>query len=232
MNNNIILFFATFLAATVLSAQTFTFTCADSVAYGVPGSGLYSNGIIHNTTPVGYYVDVIRVVNDTAPKWQTAFCLDGCYPPTVDSARFYLLPDTIQYFVIDFFTDTLPDTSTVLMKFKNVSVPSNVVYQKYTGIADPFAGLNELAEKNISVHVFPSPVLKGEQLCVRIADKSARSNNYSLFVYDLCGRGVSRLDGLSNGSNYFSLNLPQGLYVYSLSGNNARIHSGRITVLR
>src|ERR1051326_9392643 len=173
-----------FLFGTV-NAQTFTFIPADTMKYGNPGNVLYCSDSIKNNSASGYYVDVIRVLNDTAPKWQTSFCLDVCYPPSADSARFYLLPNAAQVFVLDFYSDTIPDTSTVLMKFKNVSAPANTVYQKFYAITLQGLGVNNLS-KEVGVKIFPSPVIAGNSFNFRISGNE--NKNYALLIYDEIGR--------------------------------------------
>ena len=176
-----------------LHAQVITFIPADTIAYGIPGSTIYVSDSIKNNSSAGIYVDVMRVVNDTAPNWKTSYCLDVCYPPSVDSARVYILANSFQMLLMDFYTDANPDTSMALMKFKNVSNPSNVMYQKLYGITDPNAGVNETHENNFSVNIFPSPVAPNTRFCFHIDDKYTNAKNYSLSIYDLVGRGI-RID--------------------------------------
>jgi hypothetical protein len=230
--NKFIFSVAGFLVASAMNAQVLTFNCNDTVAIDVPGAGLYLSAKLVNSTSAGFNIDVIRVVNDTAPNWTTAFCLDGCYPPTVDSVRFFLWADSLQTFVIDFYTDTIPDTSSVVMKFKNVSNPSNVFYQKFYGITDPFAGVHEPDMKNTSVTIFPAPVLSGTPFTFRITDKYANSKSYSVLICDICGSRIQTISGLTNGDNYLSLNLTDGIYFYSLIQENKLLKTGKLAVSR
>ena len=219
------LFFCSWFCST--HAQTFTFANTDTLQYGSPGSTLGCSDSIKNNSASGYYVDVIRMLNDTAPNWQTSFCLDVCYPPSTDSARFYLLPNAAQVFVLDFYSDTIPDTSTVLMKFKNVSNPANTVYQKFYAITVQGLGVNSLSRET-SVKIFPSPVTAGSSFDFRIAGNE--KYNYSLLIYDALGRQTLRIENLINGSNYLSLNLPAGIYVYNLICGQRRVKSGKIAI--
>ena len=215
----------------VTQAQTFTFVPADTIKYDSPGNVLYSSNSIKNNSSTGYYVDVIRVVNDTAPNWETSFCLDVCYPPSADSARFYLLPNGVQMFVLDFYSDTIPDTSTVLMKFKNVSTPSNVVYQKFYGITVQGLGVND-GSKETGVKIFPSPVIAENTFCFRILQKQNSSEDFTLLLYDVYGKKSLRLEGLMNGDNYLSLNLSAGIYVYNLIRSGSCMKTGKIVVAK
>lgn len=210
----------------IINAQTFSFVPLDTIKYDSPGNVVYCSDSIKNNSASGYYVDVIRVLNDTAPNWQTSFCLDVCYPPSVDSARFYLMPNSVQMFVLDFYSDTIPDTSSVLMKFKNVSNPSNTVYQKFYAITLLGLGVNSIAAET-SVKIFPSPVTAGGTFCFRIA---GNNENYSLLLYDAYGKKSSVLKNLVNGDNYLSLNLAEGLYVYNLLQGTNCIKTGKISI--
>ena len=212
-------------------AQTFTFVPADTIKYDNPGNVLYCSDSIKNNSSTGYYVDVIRVLNDTAPNWETSFCLDVCYPPSVDSARFYLLPNGVQMFLLDFYSDTIPDTSTVLMKFINVSTPSNVVYQKFYGITVQGLGVNTVANQT-SVKIFPSPVIAGNTFCFRISDKQNISEDFTLLLYDVFGKKSCILKNLVNGDNYLALNLSEGLYVYNLLSGQNCLKTGKIAVVK
>ena len=212
-------------------AQTFTFVPADTIEYGNPGDVMSCSDSIKNNSSTGYYVDVIRVVNDTAPNWQTSFCLDVCYPPTVDSARFYLLANSAQKFILDFYSDTIADTTTVLMKFKNVSTPSNVVYQKFYGITLQGLGVNTVSNQT-SVKVFPSPVIAGNTFCFRISDKQNISEDFTLLLYDVFGKKSCVLKNLVNGDNNLSLNLSEGLYVYNLLDGQNCLKTGKIAVAK
>lgn len=208
-------------------AQTFSFSPNDTLRYGNPSNVLACTDSIKNNSSTGYYVDVIRILNDTAPNWQTSFCLDVCYPPSVDSARFYLLPNAAQSFILDFYSDTVPDTSTVLMKFKNVSNPANTVYQKFYAITLQGLGVNNLYRET-GVTIFPSPVIANSPFDFKIS----AGNDFSLLIYDALGKQALRLENLMNGDNYLSLNLQPGIYVYNLISNQNLLKTGKIAVAK
>ena len=214
-----------------VNAQTFSFVPADTIKYDSPGNVLYNSDSIINNSSTGYYVDAIRVVNDTAPGWETSFCLDVCYPPSVDSARFYLLPNTVQMFILDFYSDTIPDTSTVLMKFKNVLNPANVVYQKFYAITLLGLGINSNPSfKETEIKIFPSPAIAGSTFCFNISDKQNANDDFTLLIYDVCGNRAIRMDNLMNGNNYLSLNLSSGIFIYKLLGKNGCVKTGKIAI--
>ena len=219
------------LLPTAVSSQTFAFSATDTIQYGAPGSQLACVDSFVNNTSTGFYIDAVRVMNDTAPNWNTSFCLDVCYPPSVDSAQFYILPNSKQSFILDFYSDTIPDTTIVLMKFKNVLTPANVVYQKFYGITLAGLGTNNLsASQNIKVKIYPSPVIAGNTFCFNISDKQNTNDDFTLLVYDVCGNKTMRIDNLMNGDNYLSLNLPEGIFIYKLLEKNCFVKTGKIVV--
>lgn len=213
-------------------AQTFSLTSIDTLTVGPVGGVPACHANIKNNGTTEFYVDVVRLLNDTAPNWQTSFCIDVCYPPSVDSARFYLTSGFTQGFLLDFFSDSIPDTTSVFMKFKNVSDPTNVFYQKYTGISDLTFGVEEALKENTLVKIYPSPVISGNTFSFSISDLTATSKEYSLCIYDLCGSRVNQMNDLTKGNNRISLDLPQGLYVYILTRDKTSVQTGKIAVLR
>ena len=217
----------------VAFSQTFSFSGTDTMQYGAPGNQLACVDSIANNSSTGFYVDVIRVLNDTAPNWQTSFCLDVCYPPMTDSARFYLMPNAKQSFILDFYSSAIPDTSTVLMKFKNVLTPSNVIYQKFYGITLAGAGTNTISSlQKIKVKIYPSPVIAGSTFCFNISDKQNQADDFILLVHSIYGSITTRIDRLMPGDNFLSLNLAEGMYVYTLLLNNVSVGMGKIAVVK
>jgi len=228
-----LLFTACCLLPAASFSQTFTFTPTDTIQYGSTNGTQFScYGTLINNSSTGYYVNVLRVVNDTAPNWETGFCLDVCYPPPgIDSASVYLLPNAQQLVLIDFFPDTVADTSTVLMKFANAINPSNIVYQKFYGITVQGLGVNTIA-KEVGVKIFPSPVTANSTFCFRISEKQNISEDFTLLLYDVYGKKSTMINGLMNADNYLSLNLPEGMYVYNLLKGTTRVKTGKIAVAK
>lgn len=225
----LLLFFALFFHS---PAQTFSLVNIDTFVVDAVGSVPSCHATIKNNSSTGFYVDVLRLVNDTAPNWQTAFCIDVCYPPTTDSARFYLPANFTQGFLLEFFSDTLPDTSRVMMKFKNVSDPSNTFTQHYYGITDLTFGVHESLANTLAVRIFPSPVLSGNEFTFHILEKSQISKKYSLQLFDLLGKKIHTVYGLMQGENRMSLNLEEGLFLYMLQDEKRLLKTGKIVITR
>lgn len=213
-------------------AQTFSLINLDTLSIDSVGSVPSCHAKIQNNSSTGYYIDVLRALNDTAPSWQTAFCLDVCYPPQVDSARFYLASDSTQSFLLEFFSGPLPDTSKALMTFRNVSDPTNSISQYYYGITDLTFGIHENITNNVVVKLYPNPVAPGSTFSFNISDKTGRLNDFSLLIHDIYGRTTTRFDQLGTGDNFLSLQLPQGIYIYTLLHGNKRLKTGKILVSR
>lgn len=229
--NKIYLLLFLFSLYSAAKAQTFTFVNADTICYGLPGDAPHSSDSINNNSSTGFYIDVVRVQNNHPLNWGSAFCLDICYPAATDSVRYFLLPNEKQMFIMHFFTDTFPDdTGTVLMKFKNVSMPSNTVYQWFYGITMLNASVNTIS-KDVGVKIFPSPVMAGNTFCLRISDKTS-GGDFTLLLYDVFGKQSSVIKGLMNGDNYLSLNLAEGIYIYNLINGSNCVKTGKIVVAK
>src|SRR3974377_1407907 len=114
-------------------SQNLLVSMPDTFNHGVPGADVecFSGDTLFNNTSGSLTIDVVRVQNVTTAGWTTAFCLNVCYLPSKDSVRFTLSPNQHQNFILHFYTSTTPDSGTCVFKFKNVSNPSNVFYQRY-----------------------------------------------------------------------------------------------------
>ncbi len=229
MLKNIYITFVFLSYATINFAQSFSVVAADTIAYGNPGDVIFCSDSIKNNSATGFYVDVIRVINDTAPNWQTSYCLDVCYPPSADSARFYLLPSSYQNILLDFYSDTTPDTSMVLMKFKNVTNPSNTAYLKLWGITSKGLGVADIPSKNEYVNIYPSPIRSGMPFTLEVG-KLYEEKDLSLILYDLTGKKIEEICGLRSGNNNLTINFEPGIFFYSLLSSGKLVANGKIAV--
>ena len=217
-----------FLLCIKASAQNFTISMPDTIKYGSVNStlGCVDTIICGNS---GLYVDVIRVQNDTAPNWSTSFCLDVCFPPFVDSARVYILPNGRITFILDFYSSSLPDSSTALFKFVNPNNPANVFYQRLYGITTP-ASVAAVNAPAVTIHIFPMPVSSGSAFNVFISDMNNSSGELRMNVYDMCGRVCANVSGLHNGNNSILLSLPAGIYSCSILKNEVPVVKSKLVV--
>lgn len=216
------------LLSSAVFSQTFSILANDTIKYAPPTGiqfGCYDSIVNHSS--IGFFVNVVRIQNDTAPNWQTGMCLDVCYPPFTDSASVYLFPYSSQVFILDFFPDTIPDSSSALIKFVNASNPSNVIYQRYYGITKIGAGIEKYPQK-VNVNIFPSPVTSGVVFCFRIFGMT--ESYFSVIIYDLMGKNIMRVNNLVHGDNYFSVNFPEGIYIYTVLRGNEIVKTGKLSV--
>jgi hypothetical protein len=210
-------------------AQTFTLINDDTVAVGAPLSQFGCYDTLVNNSATGYYIDAVRVINDTAPGWETSFCLDVCYPSFVDSARVYILGSNTQPIIFDFIAAS-PDTSAALMKFKNVSNPSNTVYQWFYGIADPTFGLSNTSVQKVNVLFYPVPALSNSTITLGISGN--QEDAFVLNVFDAQGRHAFQKQDLKAGINPIHFSLIPGIYFYSLSAKGTTQSNGKLVITR
>ena len=219
-------------------SQSFTFSNPDTAICGATGSDLECLGdsIINNTSN-SLAVDVVRVQDDVGtPGWTSAFCLAVCYLPSKDSMRLVLTPHQHQNLLVHFYTSATADCGTVLFKIKDVNTPTNVAYQRYyastqSDCACLNAGVNELSANSAKVKVYPSPLIAGNDFNMNISNVQG-SKEISLLVYSVYGSVVNKFNNLKEGNNTLNLNLPAGVYSYSLISNNVPIGSGKLAVSR
>jgi len=190
-------------------AQTFSFPSGDTITYGTPTSLISCEDTFFNNSSTGYYIDIVRVVNDTAPFWQTYFCADQCYAWFTDSARFYILPNGNQPFYLDFVTSSMADTTPVLLKFKNVSNPTNTIYQWFYGITYVGFNVNELST-SFNISVYPNPSNGIFNLGFENWDLGFK--NAELCIYNMLGEIVLKSQILNPNSQIDLSAQPKGIY--------------------
>lgn len=230
-----LLFLSLFIsAATDSFSQLITVTFPDTVVYGPPVAGgdieCNEGDTIYNNTASTIDIDVVRLEDVAAAGWTSAFCLDLCYAPFVDSVRYNLPPGLHQSLIIHFYTTATADSASVYYRIKNVNVPTNTFYQRFYGITQDGFGIKEYGY-TARVSVFPSPVIAGNDFCMRVSDVKNAGASITMVVYDLAGNAVYHT-GVKQGINFMSIDLPSGLYSYSLISDNERIYSGKIGIAR
>ena len=96
------------------SQSSFQFFIHDSIVYDAPKAGgdtSCEGNYVVNKTPNGLTIDVVRVqdVDILGSGWQSAFCLDICYVPTVDSMRYTIPANGTVDFIPHFYYTATPD---------------------------------------------------------------------------------------------------------------------------
>jgi hypothetical protein len=212
-------------------AQTFSYTKIDTAKYGNPGDELIFHSQLINSTASTLTLRVTRQqdVMPEAPTWSSAFCMDVCYLPSTDSVTYsFLTMDTVD-FTFHMYTSSTADHATAKMRWKNTATPSNTFNQDFFGSTDgSFAGVNELSDNSANVSIYPMPVRANDVFAMNISN--VRTNSpVSMVIYNMFGSVVSTKNVIS-GMNLMNVDLPSGLYSYTLISAGAVIHSGKIAV--
>jgi hypothetical protein len=183
---------------------------------------------LYNNTSNALTVDVVRVTDVATGTWYTAFCLDVCYLPTKDSVRFTLQPNEHQGMIVHFYTDSTAACGDVYFKFKNVNTPSNVFYQWFHACSQLGFGINENNTPKADVVIYPMPLKSGEAFTMGISKVQTRKS-LLLEVYNIFGSKVYQTNVIG-GTNPMKLNLPSGVYSYSLISDNSKLNAGKIVI--
>ena len=216
-------------------SQSFTVAFPDTVAYGeaVTGAALscWVNNYVTNHSGASIDIDIVRVQDDCAtPGWTSAFCFKACQSPDIDSLRSVLSNNDSVNMAVHLIVTNIPDSGTVLMKLKNVSNPSNIIYQRFYGVSRLASAVSQEAEKKTSVKIYPSPVLPGRDFSMYIANVQNTSNEITLVVYNIYGSRMRNANNLRDGINTLSFDLPAGIYSYTLTQGAIKFYSGKLIV--
>ncbi len=219
-----------------VSSQSFQFVIHDSIVYCAPkalGDTSCEGNSIINKTSNALTIDVVRVqdVNFATSGWESAFCIDVCYPPTTDSVRYTIAPSDTVDFIPHFYYTATPDSQTIYMKIKNVSNPADVAYQRFYGVTQIGFGIHEYANL-AQIKIYPSPVISGSDFNFTISNLKVHKKEFSLVVYNMYGSEVKTLTNLCAGDNMLTLDLTSGLYSYNLVSGNIRINSGNFSIIK
>ena len=216
---------------------TFQLFAPDTVAYSDTVSWgdieLHDGNYLKNKTANDITFDVVRVQN-VGGTWTSAFCLNVCFADFIDSVQYTLPANDSIAFIPHFYIDATPDSQSIYMKFKNVNVPTDVVYQRFYGITKIGygAGVHEAATNLSNVSVYPSPVVAGNDFNMNVTNVKAQSTEFSLVVYNMYGSVVATVNNLKENNNTLNLNLATGIYTYSLLAGNTRINTGEFSVVK
>jgi hypothetical protein len=212
-------------------SQALTITAFDTTETGACSSDIecFNGDSIINNTAVALTIDVVRVMDVNTGTWQSAFCTNGtCYAPTKDSVRVTLTSNQHMSFIVHFYSDATPACGDVYFKFKNVNTPSNTIYQWYHACSQLGFGVHEQNENLANVSIYPMPVIAGNYFTMNISNVKT-GKEISLHVFDIFGNEVYKA-AVFSGINSMNLNLPEGIYSYSLISGDAKLGSGKIAV--
>lgn len=194
---------------------------SDSIAYGIPGSVLSVHATLTNTSKTdNVTVGIQRMGTQMPVGWETALCIDVCYPASTSQAQVTIPPGETQEFIFYFYTDTISATGMAQVRFRNMNNTSNQYTQKYYANTK----LNLGPEINCRpVTFYPNPV-------ENVLMVGNISNPTPFVISDLQGK-IVKYSELNSGNNYSvgMQNLQSGMYVIRLMNDNK---TGKIIVKR
>ena len=227
--------FLLFQSESSFSQTSFKFKVVDTLVYGdtlTAGDLEIDWNYILNKTSNPVTIDAVRIAN-VSGTWTSAFCLDVCYAPFIDSVR-YTIPanDSVPY-IPHFYIDATPDSQFVKMKIKNANVPTDVAYQRFFCVTKIGygAGMHEYANL-ANVSLYPSPVVANSDFNLNITNVKVQSKEFSLAIYNIDGRKVSTINNLKENNNTLNLGLAAGMYSYSLIAGDQTLNAGTFTVVK
>jgi hypothetical protein len=213
------------------SFSQFTYIKVDTAKYGTPGDELIFSATLINNTANAISMRVTREQNvvTEASTWTSAFCMDVCYLPGTDSVNYsFASMDTVD-FTFHMYTTSTPGHATAIMKWRNTASTSNTFTQSFFGSTDGSqAGVNNLNGNTASVNIYPMPVTSGDVFSMNIATAKPE-NKISIVIYNIFGSVVHRSNVIS-GINLMNIDLPAGIYSYSLISNNSPVYSGKLAI--
>ena len=203
---------------------------SDSSVSGIAGKTLYGYGEFVNNSSDTALIRAVREEEILPSGWASSICIDVCYPPTVDTAIFYLAPGDTQTYVMYFYTDSIPGAGNIKMRFENVTNSQNLFVQRFycTTIT---TGVSE----NVSTHPdqfwlgqnYPNPFNPVTKIVFEIPNR----NFTSLKVFDVNGKELKTLisERLSKGKyevDFDGKDSPSGIYFYVLNfGSISKVKS-------
>lgn len=211
--------------------QTFTFSQEDFYQLATPGTELILGATLINNTSSSISMRVTRqqdVMGD-APTWTSAFCMDVCYLPTTDSVNYTFNPMDTVHFTFHFYTDATPDNALAKMRWKNVNNPANTFNADFFGSTDGTMAVTENHVPSAKVNIYPMPVPSGNDFTLAVSNVVSTSKKLLLEVYDIFGKLV-KTTSVIEGINFMALDLPAGVYAYSLVSETEKLDSGKLVI--
>ncbi len=204
----------------------------DSAVYGIPGTTIYAYGDFVNTTTDTAVIRAVREEENLPEGWASSICIDVCYPPTVDTAVFYLPPGDTQSYVMYFYTDSIPGSGNIKMRFENVFNQQNTFVQRFYGTTS-FTGVNnygvQLTQRFELYQNYPNPFNPSTEIRFNLPV----TQFVTVKLYDMLGREVAILlneqrNAGENSIEFSSNGLPSGVYFYRVTAGK---YSGSRTLV-
>lgn len=192
---------------------SFVFVPAATNVYGAPGQTIYATGNLINNSTNDVLIAVVKIQENYAPAWDAAFCMGICYATSVDSTTIRLAVGDTMHFSLDFFTSLIPDSSKVMVGFRNLDAPANQyseLFRGYTTGVDVMENVNE-----VLFEVYPNPC---SSLLRIVIDNN--ENDAEFFIYDINGK-LQKTVVQQNSQAEFAIDvsdLLQGVYFIERRG--------------
>ena len=228
--NWIVAFIALLLFTGKIFGQAgFSYTPLDTLTDSFPGAEVICYATLINSTANVIPLRVTREKNvmGDAPGWISTFCIDICYLPTDDSIDYTFDPGDTVNFSFHFWTDANPDSACGIMKWKNTNTSSSIV-QRFHGITWNGFGVPAFPARDAVVDIYPMPVGSNQVFTLNISNIKPKKN-ISFTVYNILGSVVNTTNAIT-GINFMNLNLPSGIYSYSLISDNTLLNSGKLAI--
>lgn len=211
-------------------AQEFEVHFSDSVGYGQPESVFTVEGHITNLSSTNTItIKMIRIQNNLpSQNWTSSLCFGSCYPSFVDSITYDILPNASEIYSVDFFSDSIPATASVLIKFATLH-DSQIETQWFigttitTGIDDDYS--NSIKSFKL-LDNYPNP-FNNQTIISAQFDKVS---SVTLHIYDILGREVyneqkkviqtGKVMFRWSGINNYGEELSSGIYFYRITTNS------------
>lgn len=194
---------------------TFSFV-TDTIEYGLPNDVLAIHGTLTNlSSSANVVIDIQKGTPQMPATWQTALCSDVCYPPTVNQIQIPIPPSGTQAFTFYFYTDAIPASGMIPVRFRNANLPSNQYIVRYHGNTIS-TGIGDVLNPTTIYQLFPNPTTSHVTLI-----QTGQFDEVK--ITDTMGKFMLR-QSLSNESRILMEELPNGIYFLQLSGKENKIH--------
>lgn len=212
MKQNLLLMLSVFMI-TQISAQNFEFNISPVVTLDIASSDFEGIGhsTVINTGTVDQNLRWDKNIVEITDQWQVAVCdKNQCFPPTVNTRNFSLVPDEAGTIDVHAYPNSQDGSAIVEIVITNTDDESQNISNLYY--------FNQQATSTIeinrqSIKVYPNPS-KG------LFSVKGSKQISSVDIYSLTGVKVESFD-YNDGKWYDISNLPKGTYLVRLLDRNA-----------
>ncbi len=184
------------------------------IYYGTVDNMIAAHITFTNTSDDDVLIDFVRESESIPAGWSTALCTDLCYSPGIDSTTVFLTPGESEEVRLDFFTDAMPATGSVILSCTNHYDPTNSY--SFTINAESISAINitDFAN-NISGNAYPNPATTGSVIHVKTNNQQPEFVN----IISIDGQ-FKQMVHLNAMNGYTVPELPVGLYFIQYLINN------------